>query len=230
MPSPRSPEPLPRSLWALKVSLLARVWEAVVAEGRVRASMQPPHLKRAPHGPLSLGPGRWCQWWAGPHSWGLGGTARSFWSVSTAFAPVPPVASAIGQQLFIVQPALPKDPWYLRLGLASLECAVPPEFCIWGADVPSPSVFLALRAGAWGLLLLPQGGSPLFSTFDTWRPSLVTGQVVGMCARSPLPRCSASALCPPGPAFPAPTWDQSEPWDHGWSTRVTLVHSASLGP
>lgn len=110
-----------------------------------------------------------------------------------------------------------------------LECAVPPEFCIWGADVPSYSVFLALKkAGAWNWLLLPQR-DPLFSALLTLGdPALLAGRWWTCVCAHPFPLL-CQRLCPPGPAFPAPTWDQSATWDRSWSTRVTLVHSASLG-
>lgn len=112
-------------------------------------------------------------------------------------------------------------------------CSVPPKFLGSGSRccppfwllliakelVATSSVCLALESGkAWDLLLLPQGRAPLFSTFDTWRPSLVTGSGQ-VCAYSlPLLFFSAlgqRALSLPGPAFPALTWDQSATWDHG---------------
>lgn len=86
---------------------------------------------------------------------------------------------------------------------------MPPEFCIWGADVPSPSVFLALRAGAWGLLLLPQGG-PLFSALLTLGdPALLPGRWWACVRAHPFPA-----------ALPAPSALRALPSQPQLGTKV----------
>lgn len=86
---------------------------------------------------------------------------------------------------------------------------MPPEVCIWAAGVPSPSVFLALRAGAWDLLLFPQG-SPLFLALLTLGdPALLLGRWWACVRAHPFPT-----------ALPAPSAPRALPSQPQLGTKV----------
>lgn len=89
---------------------------------------------------------------------------------------------------------------------------------------------------AWDLLLLHQGRIPLFSTFDTWRPSFVSWWVGGhVCAHalsaSTPPACSLSeSPVPARPCLPKPQLGTKvQRGITGWGAQVTPLPSASLG-
>jgi len=99
------------------------------------------------------------------------------------------------------------------------------------------SVFLALkRAEGPGICCYShQGRIPLFSTFDTWRPSSVTWWVVGMCTHtlsaSTPSACSLSeSSVPARPCLPKPQLGTKvQRGITGWGAQVTPLSSASLG-